>query len=288
MCESRAVVIWSALNASPRSCILENRILVSSDRIHGSGPKYPIESVDSALRLLKLVAADSPIAVSAAAKALDVAPSTAHRLLAMLQHHGLVEQSASGRTYVLGPWLTDLALETLRDFDIRPIARPHLERLVERVGETAHVTGLHGTDSVFLDCVECASTVRATDRTGQRLPAHASASGKAQLARLPRERVLQLYPGEELAGGTDKSIGTREDLLRELDRVRAAGYAVNRGESEADVNAVAADIHDAGGNLRGAVTVAGPAGRMKPARAREIAAAVVSAAGAIGQSIPAD
>lgn len=251
-----------------------------------AAPKYPIESVDSAIRLLKLIAAArSAVTVSAAARELGVAPSTAHRLLAMLEHHGLIEP-ASGRGYQLGPWLTELALETVRDFDIRALARPQLERLVERVGETAHVTSLQGTDSVYLDCVECGSTVRATDRTGQRLPAHSSASGKAQLARLGEERLLLLYPEEELPALTESSISSRAALLRELGRVRSAGYAVNRGESEPDVHAVAAAILDGRGEPHGAITVAGPASRMKPARVREIAAEVMASAEAVGEAIP--
>lgn len=250
-------------------------------------PKYPIESVDSAIRLLKLIAAEEAVTVSAAARRLGVAPSTAHRLLAMLEFHELIEASSAGRGYQLGPWMTEQALETVRDFDIRALARPHLERLVEEVGETAHVTSLQGTDSVFLDCVECGSTVRATDRTGQRLPAHSSASGKAQLARLDEERLLELYPEEELHGLTEISIRSRSGLLRELRKVRGAGYAVNRGESEPDVHAVAADIHDSRGELHGAITVAGPAQRMKPARVREIAAAVIATAEAVGAAIPA-
>lgn len=253
----------------------------------GSAPKYPIESVDSALRLLKLIAADPSLTVSGAARALNVAPSTAHRLLAMLQHHELVEPGPSGRSYNLGPWLTDLALRSFSRLDIRHLAHPHLEALVDRVGETAHLTVLQGTDSLFVDCVECASTVRATDRTGQRLPAHSSASGKALLARLPEERVLALYPEEALPNLTGSSISSRAELLRELERVRAGGYAVNRGESEPDVHAVAADVHDADGNLRGAITVAGPAARMKPARLREIGPEVITTATAIGATIPA-
>ena len=251
-----------------------------------TAPKYPIESVDSALRLLKLIAGDSSITVSAAARELGVAPSTAHRLMAMLEYHGMAERAPASHDYRLGPWLTDLALEAARDLDVRALARPQLERLVKRVGETAHVVDLRGTDSVFLDCVECVSTVRATDRTGQRLPAHSSASGKAQLAQLSRERLLALYPREKLSGVTDQSIRDRNELFSELDRVRTTGYASNRGESEPDVYAVAAAIVDADGGLRGAITVAGPAGRMKPARMREIATEVVAAATAVGEAIP--
>lgn len=250
------------------------------------GPKYPIESVDSALRLLKLVAADETVTVSSAARSLDVAPSTAHRLLAMLQHHGLVEHAPAGKTYTLGPWLLELALVRLGETDVRPIARPFIERLVDQVGETTHLVDLQGADSIFLDCVECSMTVRATPRTGQRLPAHCTAGGKAQLAQLGHDRVLALYPNQQLEGMTSKSTRSRDDLLRELDRIAAAGYAVNRAESEDDVHAVAAAIVDGDGVARGAVTVAGPPARMKTERMRAIADDVMATARAIGAALP--
>jgi len=250
-----------------------------------SAPRYPIESVDSALRLVKLIADGRATSVSAAARELEVAPSTAHRLLAMLDHHGLIEQGAGSRDYAIGPWLVDLALGTLRELDIRPVARPYLEALVAEVGETAHVTQLHGVESVFLDCVECGATVRATDRTGQRMPAHVSASGRAQLAQLKKERILQLYPDERLESVTDRSIHSREKLLRELGRIRKSGYAINRGETEPDVHAVAAAIVDSGGTPHGAITVAGPAGRMGQARMSEIADAVMATVADIGDAV---
>jgi DNA-binding IclR family transcriptional regulator len=161
-----------------------------------------------------------------------------------------------------------------------------VERLVGRVDETAHLVELQGTDVLFLDCVECSRSVRATARTGQRLPAHCTAAGKAQLAVLPRERLLELYPDEQLEALTPRSTRSRASLLRELDRVRAAGYASNRGESEPDVHAVAAAIRDSDGTLRGAITVAAPPARMKPARMREVAEAAIATAEAIGAELP--
>ena len=248
-------------------------------------PRYPIESVDSALKLLRLVAIERTVTVSAAAEYLEVAPSTAHRLLAMLEYHRVIEQRPGSKAYVLGPWLIDLALTRLREVDIDAVARPHLERLVERVGETAHVVALQGSEVVFMQCVECAATVRATARTGQRLPAHCTAGGKAQLAVLGAARVLELYPDEELGGLTPRSTHSRAALLRELGRIRAAGYAGNRAESEEDVHAVAAAIIDGAGTLRGAITVAGPPARMKPAAMKSIADEVVATTAAIGADL---
>jgi DNA-binding IclR family transcriptional regulator len=203
----------------------------------------------------------------------------------MLQHHRLIEQDPSSRAYRIGPGLAELGLTALRDFDIRAVARPHLSRLVDDVSETAHLVMLQGSDVLFLDCVECDAAVRATARTGQRLPAYCTAGGKAQLAQLSEDELTEMYPSERLHGLTEQSITSRTELLREMDKARRDGYATNRRESEADVHAVAAAIVDQTGTVRGAITVSGPPGRMPPAVMRSIAASVRQAAAGVAADI---
>jgi IclR family transcriptional regulator, acetate operon repressor len=253
-----------------------------SKALSAEKPRYPIESVDNALRLLLLIGREGAVSVSGAGRYLDVAPSTAHRLLAMLQHYRLIEQDPALKTYRIGPGLAELGLTALRDFDIRAAARPHLARLVDEVGETAHLVDLQGSDVLFVDCVECEAAVRATDRTGQRLPAHCTAGGKAQLAQLDEAQLSEMFPTERLDGLTERSVKTRTALFRELRETRRRGYATNRRESEQDIHAVAAAIVDHGGAVRGAVTVSGPPERMPPAKLREMAKKVKEATSRIG------
>src|SRR6266487_3789952 len=92
-------------------------------------PNYPIESVDNALKLLLLFREQKSISVSEASKLMDVAPSTAHRLLSMLQYHGFVSQDPSTRTYVAGPALIDVGLSLLREWKFGGLAGPLLENL---------------------------------------------------------------------------------------------------------------------------------------------------------------
>jgi DNA-binding IclR family transcriptional regulator len=253
--------------------------------VERDGPRYPIESVDNALRLLLLVGREGSVSVSAAGRYLGVAASTAHRLLAMLQHYRFIEQDPERKTYRIGPGLAELGLTALRDFDIRAAARPHLARLVDDVGETAHLVMLQGSDVLFLDCVECDAPVRATPRTGQRLPAYCTAGGKAQLAQIPPRQIEEMYADEALPGLTDRSIVSRSGLLAELDKDRRAGFSTNRRESEPDVHAVAAAIVDSAGSVRGAITVSGPPERMPAGKLREIAKAVQRAADGVAQDI---
>lgn len=234
-------------------------------------PRYPIESVDNALRLLLAFRDGREMGVTEAAQLLGVAPSTAHRLLSMLQYRGLVAQDTARGTYSPGPALLELGLAVVKGLDIRELARPALERLVAETEETAQLAVLQGRDVLFLDCVESPKALRAGSRVGVTLPAECTAAGKAMLAQLPPEEVRALYAAGRLRALTPNSLRTREALEQELAETRRRGYAVNDVESEPGLKAVAAAIGGGEGARPAAITIAGPAERLPPERIQELA-----------------
>src|SRR5204862_5919004 len=121
---------------------------------------YPVGSVDTAVRLLLLVAEREEVGVSAASRELDVARSTAHRLMQMLQYHGLVQQRLEAKTYVPGPTLVKVGLLAARSLDLRSIAHPRMLALMELAEETVHLFTLRGTDVVCLHSIECKRALR--------------------------------------------------------------------------------------------------------------------------------
>jgi IclR helix-turn-helix domain len=84
-------------------------------------PRYPLASVDNALRLLLCLSRGKAIRVTDAASELKVARSTAHRLLAMFEFRGLVRQDPSSRTYVPGQALVEAARAIIEE---KSCARP--------------------------------------------------------------------------------------------------------------------------------------------------------------------
>ena len=244
-------------------------------------PRYPIESVDNALTLMMLLKDRDSISVAEAANHLSVARSTAHRLLAMLQHHRLVQQEPVLRSYVPGPALLELGLVAIREMDVTIHVRPYLEQLVSAVEETAHFAARRGASVVFLDCVECRRAIRAGSRVGEILPAHCTASGKALLAELDQSALAALFPEQRLVGVTDRSITRRKDLMAQLAEIRQRSYATNLGESEDGLSAVAMVVRDARGLVPGAITVAGPSSRLPAEMLPAIAAAIARQAQAI-------
>ena len=229
----------------------------------GQPPAYPIASVDSALRLLKLFRDTPRVRLSEASEHLGVALSTAHRLMAMLAYHGFVRQEAGSRAYVAGPALVEIGLAAVRELDIRRHARPVLESLAASLGETVHLAVLEGGTVRYLDAVESPRTLRVASRTGSVLAANCTASGKALLAELPDADVSAIFAGQaELTALTARSITDPARLLAELRKVRARGCAVNVEESEADVASVAVAVRGPRPQPASALVVSAPVSRM--------------------------
>lgn len=247
-------------------------------------PNYPVESVDNALKLLLALMEQPSMTVSEAGEMLEVAPSTAHRLLATLQYRGFVDQDRVTRQYRAGRVLLKLGLTAARDLDLRRRARPVLERLSAEIGETANLVVLQGSDILFVDCVESANVLRVSSRMGVFLPAHCTAGGKALLAALTPEQLRQLYPQARLPKMTTHSLTQRSQLEQELAEIRARGYGTNFGESENGVTAIAAAIRNREGQPLGAIAIAAPTGRLGEEQVDEIGQALQRAAKEIGET----
>jgi DNA-binding IclR family transcriptional regulator len=236
-----------------------------------------LSSVDNALRLVHVLSQRDEIGVAEAGRLLGVARSTAHRLLTTLVAHGFAEQDPARRTYRAGAALRDSCLAVLRRYDVRDHARPYLEAVAERTGETAHLLVLAGADCLFVDGIEGSRSARTITRQGASFPAHSTSGRPAPLAALHPDELRPLYPDERLPGLTAHTIVTRAGLETELERVRAQGYARNAGESDDDISSVAAVVRDATGLARFAISVSAPAFRADDATVRALVEAVTAA-----------
>jgi DNA-binding IclR family transcriptional regulator len=230
--------------------------------VSAPSPAAGLASVDKALWLLQLIGERQSLRVGEAAALLGVAHSTAHRLLSALRRRDFVLQDRPNGAYRPGPALNAIGLAAITRIDIRRVARPALEQVQEQTRETASLAVLEGTTIRFVDCVESTRSVRVGNRTGVVRPAHASAVGKAILAQMPLHEVERRYPDEVLPAGTPAALTARSELERQLEEIRAQGYAVNWEESAEGVSAVAVALRDAGGAPVAALGVAAPSSRM--------------------------
>ncbi len=225
-----------------------------------AGPR--LSSVTSALRLLKSFSAEEPeLGVSELARRLGVAKSTAHRLATTLVAEGFLEQNPADDRYRLGLSLFALGTLVRRRMDVTHQAKPYLDLLRDRSGETVHLAVLDGPNIVYLFNIESKQALRMHSYLGVHKPAHCTAEGRAMLAFCP-EPVLRKVLRAGLAPRTPNTVTAPRALAALLDQVRRNGFALDDEESEDGMRSLVAPILDASGQVVAAVGLGGPARRL--------------------------
>ena len=235
----------------------------------GFAIRNKVQSLDRALEILKLLGAEPEMRVTDLARRLEVHKSTVFRLLATLQEHGLVEQNPTTERYRLGYGLVRLAGSVVAELDLARTARPVLEELAMRTGETVNLAILQGDQVVNIDQIAAPNLVVNVNWVGKQTPLHATSNGKVLLAYLPEEQRRSLL-GRSLPRLTPRTITDPRILARQLTRVVEDGYAFTLEELELGLNAVAAPVFAADGRVLAAVSVAGPSYRVTPQRLSEL------------------
>ena len=226
-------------------------------------PTYSIEAVDNALQLLQLLRDGGALRLKDAAAELGVAPSTAHRLLAMLVYRGFALQDEN-RRYVPGPAMGVGPAGLVWTRQLRDLAQPHMELLSAQLNETVNLMVRVGSKVRFLATVEGSNVLRIGDRQGTVMPADKTSGGKAMLAELDPAMIEQLFRSHNAEiGGDTIPDSVFPAFLRELESVRSNGFAANFEGTEEGVSAMGIALHNRQGSVVGALSVATPSTRFR-------------------------
>jgi DNA-binding IclR family transcriptional regulator len=235
-----------------------------------------VQSVDRALRILEILARSGESGVTEIATALDVHKSTAFRLVATLEQHGLVEQVEGRGKYRLGVGLLRLAGATSARLDVVQEARPLCKHLASSTGETVNLATLSGHSALYLDQVAGTSALQPHNWVGQHIPLHATSNGKVLMAWLAESELKDLLG--RLPAYTGLTITSKARLKRELVAVREQGYAVAVDELEIGLTAIAAPVRNAHGDVICSMSLSGPTFRLGPDRVEAILPQLIEAA----------
>jgi DNA-binding IclR family transcriptional regulator len=232
----------------------------------GQPSSRDVEATVRAVEILDALADGGELGTTEVARRTGISASTVSRQLGTLTRVGLVEHVAATGRYRLGVRTLRYANAVLGRLNLRDLARPHLEELVHHVGETATLSIPGEEDAITVDFVPTDRYLQGVTRLGRPSVGHASSAGKVMLAfgavSLPRGKLLAYTP---------KTITEPAALAREIEQVRARGYAAAIEERETGLSAVAAPIWGADGSLAAIVALQGPTSRFD---AKATAAAV--------------
>lgn len=235
-------------------------------------PPYAITSVDNALRLATTLQLEGSLTVSEAAERLEVARSTAHRLLGMLCYRDFAVQDTD-RSYRAGPVLASPRSSTPASGQLRSVALSHLQSLTQACGETSHLVVMTGTLVRFLASVECQHALRVGSREGMAFPALSTSAGMAMLAELPRDRIEKLHASAltEQSEQNAYAVPAISTLRQQLALVRKRGFAINEGRTEKGIIAIGVAIASPP-DVLGAISIAMPSVRFSRERLSKLAA----------------
>ncbi len=207
------------------------------------GEPYQAPSVKKAFQILRIVAdAARGVGISELARELGISKGTVHGITAALEDLGAVKRDPRTKRYSLGLTLFELGRLAYSQVDLKDLARPVLEGLMEQTQESVFLGVLNGDHVTILDIVESRHDLKITSPIGTILPIFAGSTGKVFLAALQEEKALEIIGGKGLPRYTANTITDPGQYLEEIRRVRQQGHATDDGEYIMGVRAVTCPV----------------------------------------------
>lgn len=242
-----------------------------------------LTSLSRALDVMELLARERrPLGLGEIASKLGMSKSSVHGALTTLASRGFVEREVGG-IYQLGLKAWEVGAAASVTPLVQAAASP-MERLAARLNENIVLSVLSGFESVNIHMVDSEQAVRVYAPVGSRYLAHHASTGLVLLAFQPDGYLDRVLPAR-LIPASSATITDRDELRRELVRIRARGHAINMGGWRIDVGGVAAPVLNAAGFALAGLAVAAPRYRTTRAWLRFVTPAVLAAATEISEAL---
>lgn len=229
-----------------------------------------LKVLDKAFRVLAVMArSQSGVRVSELARSLQLPKATVFRILYTLQEIGHARKDPLTRAYHATqdiPWLShDEARQHLNR-----VARPYMVKLLTRFEQTVNLAVLDLEQVLYTEIREGLRSIRMSATVNTYAPAHATAIGKSMLAffhPIEAEAMLRKRPLIKL---TPRTMASVPGLLKEFERIRLQGYALDDEESEIGARCVAAPIFNSERRPIAAISISGPVSHVTAKSIRKI------------------
>ncbi len=252
----------------------------------GSRETPSIQSLGRGLSILEAVAdSTDPVPLKHLTALLGIDRSSVFRLANTLKRRRFLASPSGRKDYILGPSIWRLSRKYGQNMLIT-LCREQLRSLSGKTGETAHLAVREGTHALFIDhCAPTNRIVTVLGQTGELVPLHCAAHGKALVADLGVAELRALFGSATLPAHTARTIGSVAELAKVCTRTRARGFAIDDGEDVEEVRCVAAPIRDEDGAIVASIGISAPMTRFPISRYAATARRVSTAARTISASL---
>lgn len=224
-----------------------------------------VQSINRSLQILEALANHNRgLTIAELVEELDLNKSTIHRILQTFVAWGYIVKDEKTKRYRLGMKVIDLSYQYLGGLELKTEALPFMEILQQQTGQFAHLALLVGDEVVYLEKLGPHTHPRMYSQIGKKAVIHSSGLGKVIFANLNRVAQEALLKKIDFYYVTEKTIRSAEEFLREIEKVKKCGYAIDEEENEIGMRCVAAPIFDFTGKVIGAVSTSGYTGTFTP------------------------
>lgn len=225
--------------------------------------RYLLSSLNNALKILDLLNEKPQLGTAEISRELDIGKTSVFKMLYTLEKNNYVTKGENSK-YNLSIKFANFGNKVLDRIDLVSVVKPYLKELTKKYKETTHMAILsQDFNTIFLYKETSNSTFQMASNIGVKLPAYNTATGKVLLADLSETTLEEFFEKVELKKFTEKTITDKEKLKKELKQIRAKGFAVDNEESEEGLMCFAAPIKDIKNDTAAAISISGPAFRMK-------------------------
>ncbi|MGA9768820.1 MAG: IclR family transcriptional regulator [Blastocatellia bacterium] len=243
-------------------------------------------AVERALAILEAVAQRSAgMTNSEISRKLEIPKSSASYILRTLEQRGYLRRERGTGKYVVGLKVLSLGRGVQAGSDIKAAALPVMRQLVERSELTTHLAVLDHGEAVYIEKIESPGFIKMDTWIGRRMMIHSTSVGKALVAHLPASEVESIVKEHDLKKRTPKTITVYSKFLRDLEKVRERGYAIDDEENNSGARCVAAPVFDSFGRVVAAVGLSGATNQVDNSRLPKIVEMVKEAARKISRQL---
>ncbi|WP_424475257.1 IclR family transcriptional regulator [Oceanobacillus kimchii] len=222
-----------------------------------------VQSIERAFTILKVLSNNPDgLRITILAEDSNLTKSTTHRITSTLVNLGYVQQDPETEKYMLGNQLIKLTSVMLNNMDVIKVAEPYLVNLSRDVNETVHLCVENNGEVLYVDKKEKNQNIRMYSTIGSRAPLYCTAVGKVLLSGMNPLYFEEVINKMTFELRTALTITSKEKLMKEIEKVKLQGYALDNVENEEGIRCIASPIYDYKGNIIASFSISGPTNRV--------------------------
>lgn len=205
-----------------------------------------ITSLTKGIRILELLAESHQGAkLSEISKIVSMPSSNLSLFLNTLIEAGYVIKNPTDNKYYVSNKIVEIAniIRPNRYMRLLSVSKPEIEKIHAHFDENVILAVINNFQLYLISRLQSTKSIQIVHNDGPFIP-HVTAGGKAILAYLSESQLSDYFKKTEWKSFTPQSITKKETVTKQLKDVREKGYAVNRGEYEEEIMAIAAPIFE--------------------------------------------